>query len=364
MRTKNILLLLATLLLTATLASCSDTKEEEKTDIELARELYAALAPTHLVVNQGNQASGIAGSVTALNYASGQSMHYAFGCINGFALGDTPQNVFRQGSRQYFCVFGSNLVWAVDAQTMQVVGQMKVSAPQRVAADDKWVYVASNEGYVTRFNAQTLAEDKHIEVGPNPMGLALANGDLYVSISDSYNWDGAMQNGKKVVRIDIESWQPEATILVGLNPTRLETTADGYIACVCNGFFDSEQHVYAISPDNSVRMLTYGSDCVAAGSDVYVAYSVTNWETMKTTCKLSLWNLAGGELLKDNITAQPLDYSPTFLAYDAARKLIIMGKRASGTDYTAAGSVEFRTTDGKLQKVILTGVEPYSITAL
>lgn len=364
MKIKNFLRLAPLFLLTVAFAACSDKETTEKTDIELARETFAAVAPTHLIVNQGNQASGIEGTVTALNYSTGIAMSNAFARVNGFALGDTPQNIFSTGTRSYICVFGSGLVWAVDAHNLQVLGLMKVSSPQRVIADDNWVYVASNKGYVTRFNAQTFAEDKHIEVGPNPMGLALANGDLYVSISDSYNWEGGMNDGKRVTRIDIAAWQVEATIPVGLNPTRLETTADGCVFCVCNGFFDSEQYIYRISPDNSAEQVCNGSDCVAAGNKVYIAYGMTDWITYTSTCTLSLYDSATKTLESSSLTEQPLDFVPVFLSFDSSRSLLILGKRAEGSDYTAAGSVDFYSTDGKLKKSFPVGVEPYSAVVL
>lgn len=364
MKTKHFLRLATALVLAGTFAACSDSKDAEKTDVELARESLAALAPTHVVVNQGNQADGIEGTLTAINYSTGATMQNVFAGVNGFALGDTPQNIFSRGARQYACVFGSNLVWVIDAQNLLATKQLSVSSPQRVIADDNWIYVASNDGYVTRFNAATFAEDAHISVGPNPMGLALANGDLYVSISDSYNWTNAMQDGKKVVRIDIATWKPEATIEVGLNPTRLEATSDGYVVCVCNGFFDSEQYVYSISPDNAPKMMGYGSDCVTVGTKAYATYAVTDWTTMKTTCTLSLFDPAKAVVEKKDLTGTPLDFSPTFLSYDATRQLLVIGRRAAGSDYTAAGSVEFRRTDGKLEKTFAVGVEPYSIVAL
>lgn len=364
MKIKNFLRLVSLLLVAVAFTACSEKETTGKTDLELAREKFAALEPTHLIVNQGNQASGIEGTVTALNYSTGAAMSNAFAAVNGFALGDTPQNIFSTGKRSYICVFGSNLVWAVDAQNLQVMGMMKVSSPQRVIADAKWVYVASNDGFVTRFNAQTFAEDKYIEVGPNPMGLALANGDLYVSISDSYNWAGGMANGKRVARIDISEWKVEAEIHVGLNPTRLEATSDGCVFCVCNGNFDSEQYIYRIKADNSAEQICNGSDCVASGSKVFVAYGVTDWITYTSTCTLSLYDSMTSSIASSSLTPQPLDYSPIFIAFDSGRDMLILGKRASGSDYTAAGSVEFYSTDGSLQKSIPAGVEPYSVAVL
>ena len=123
------------------------------------------------VINQGNNTYNISGSLDFIS-ASGEYRSGVFKGTNGVSLGDGPQRGIAYGTKVYIPIYGSNCVWVIDKTSCRALKQIETKLPEAVCAAEGYVFVSNNEGYVSRIDTAALDIDRHIAVGPNPMGMA------------------------------------------------------------------------------------------------------------------------------------------------------------------------------------------------
>ncbi|MBR1733803.1 MAG: hypothetical protein IJ729_08765 [Alloprevotella sp.] len=315
-----------------------------------------------LLVNQGSMYSGIDGTLSLLDLTTGGLTNGIFRATNGQSLGDSPQNAIAYGSKVYVSVFGSNLVWVLDRRTLQIVKKVETNSPEWVAGANGYVYVANNDGYVSKIDTTALAITDRLAVGPNPACLLADATYLYVSISDGYNSDGGYANGKRVARIRLSDFTPADAIPVGLNPGRLvQGTDGGPIFVVCQGnWADIAPAVWKVS-GNEAHEFCPGSMAAANAGQLYVINSVTDWSTYTTTTDYKVYDTTTGEVKNDNFIGGTEPESPTFIAAKKGSTDIYIGSRASGYDYTSPGYLYVFGNEGTLRKKYDVGIEPYSL---
>ena len=193
------------------------------------------VAKQAFVTIQGNQYGGVAGSMDCLNLSSGETLTDLFFATNQQSLGDTPQQAVRYGSHLYVPVFGSNLVWVLNGTTLQIVKQLTITQPEAACGAEGYVFVAGNDGNLTRIDTLDYSLSAPLAVGPNPAALCTHGGKVWVSVSDGYNYENGYANGKKLAVVDAKQLKLERTVEVGLNPGALCANSRGEVFVVCRG---------------------------------------------------------------------------------------------------------------------------------
>lgn len=369
---KNLKLAAIALLVVAGFAACDDDNE-----IDIEQQFTPTYAgKTAYVITQGNQSNKLPGGIDMLNLEGKTVTSSVFYSANGQYLGDTPQAAVRYGNNIYVPMYGSNCVWAIDAATLKKTAQVKVTEPEAVVGAGGYIFVARNDGYVERFSASnpplTLTSEKtgcdSVEVGPNPAGLAAANGKVYVTISDGYNYtgDNPYGNGKKVVEIDAQTFTITRTFSVGINPGQIFADSKGELFLVARGDYGANpSKVQKIATDGTVSdfcdgaMITLQNDTLYVlntGYDEYWTLQLQSakWYAVQTGQSGDI-NFGG----TSPVSPISLDVSPV-----SGRIFVSSCASTSWDAYSQPGLVyEYKSVKegGTLVHTYDVGVEPYSV---
>lgn len=172
-------------------------------------------------------------TISYYNFDSGEVTTDIFTTVNNRGLGDTGNDLQRYGSRLYCVVNTSENIQVMDFYTAKVVGTVSLvgKSPRRICFSGSKAYVSCFDGSVVRIDTASLAVEATVTVGPNPEGVCIANGKLYVANTGGYN---APNYGTTVSVIDMASFAVIKNITVAMNPSRL------YLA-------PNQQDIYLIS---------------------------------------------------------------------------------------------------------------------
>lgn len=168
------------------------------------------------------------------SFSTGKLAENVFLDANHRGLGDVGNDLQQYGSKLYIVVNNSNIVEVVDAQTVQSLKTIQMSGkqPRRLAFLDGKAYISCFDGDVVRVDTTTLEIEASVHTGPNPDGICVCNGKLYVSNSGGLN---NPDYGNTVSVIDPASFTVTKNITVGINPTRIKAYNDRYVYVVSNG---------------------------------------------------------------------------------------------------------------------------------
>lgn len=323
------------------------------------------VADEAIVVNQGNMYGGIAGTLSSIDLKSGGITNNVFQSANNQSLGDTPQNAVYHGSKLYIAVFGSNLVWVLDAKSKQILQQVETSSPEWVEAGGDYVYVANNDGNVTRIDTLNYTTQT-IEVGPNPACMTISGDYLYVSISDGYNYENGYVNGKKVAKVNLNTFTKETDIPVGLNPGKIVSDRNGNIFVVCLGdYYTIPSQVYHIAADATTSTaLCEGSQiaCNTKTNVLYVLNTSTDWATGESATTYTIYSTTT-LAEQTNVFSQNTDLpaSPTGIFVNEVNDHVYITADRSTTGYDKQGDVyEFDSTGLYVNKYAA-GIHPYAV---
>ena len=163
------------------------------------------------VICSGNVWSGIDGSLTYIDYATGTSVNDQFYAKNGRKLGGTPNDIMVYGDKMYIAVTDENTLEIVNAKTLASIAQLKLTnlmgadkgvAPRHLVGADGIVYVSTYGGCSNTFNSETwetttegngyvaaidttsFALKDVYTVGSYPEGVAISGSLLFVANSD------------------------------------------------------------------------------------------------------------------------------------------------------------------------------------
>lgn len=159
--------------------------------------------------------------------------------VNGRALGDMGQSMILYGSKLYISVYRSNTVEVLEAATAKVISTLKPvddagkpRSPRMLASHEGKVYLTTFDGYVAKIDTTSLTIEGYVAVGPNPEGLAIANGKIYTADTDGLNWPSTSD---KLSVVDIASFKKTGDVTVGLNPNHIFSDSEGDIYAICYG---------------------------------------------------------------------------------------------------------------------------------
>ena len=170
------------------------------------------------------------------NLNTGEVTADIYTAVNNRGLGDTGNDLQPYGSKLYCVVNISENVEVMDLYTAKVIGTVPLQGklPRRICFSGSKAYVSCFDGTVVRIDTASLAVEATVTVGPNPEGVCIANGKLYVANSGGLSELGF---GTTVSVINLSSFSVIKDIEVAVNPNFLYTT-------------QNQQDIYLISWGN------------------------------------------------------------------------------------------------------------------
>lgn len=217
-------------------------------------------------------------------------------------------------------------------------------SPRYFATSGSKVYVTYYEGFVGEISSEYSVQ--LCTVGPNPEGLAVADGNLYVANSGGMAYP-AYNNTVSVV--STSTFTETSTIEVNVNPAKVEASSDGVYVYVSSfgNYADIPAKLQVITTaDGNVKNLDYTSvSAIAKGKDdiLYIlcgGYD-ENWNPLPGTIyKHDMkTNKALGAFVTDD-TTMPNAYSISA----TSNGYVYVGC----SDYVNTGDVYVFTSEGKL----------------
>lgn len=348
------------LLLSAGFAACSD----DETEIPPVKD-WTNDANGAYVVNQGNQYGGVTGSVSFIDLSSWNVTSNAFLSANGQSLGDTPQAAVHYGSKIYIPVYGSNKLWVVDGTSFKKIAEIDTNEPEAVCGAGKYVFVANNDGKLTRVDTLSYATSQ-IEVGPNPASLCTANGKVYVSISDGYNYANGYADGKKVAVVNPETFTKERDVVVGTNPGAIVADKWGYVYVVARGNYTTETaKVQRIATDYTVSDLCAGQLLAYNDGRLYVLdytadYSKNNCQ-ITSTLYLTSASAAPTASTEWKLDTAHLPEMPNAIDVNPANGDLYVCSDNGPLGYSSNGFVYVYEANGAYKAKVNVGVHPFGV---
>jgi hypothetical protein len=248
MKTKRLLLALG---LCAALYSCDNPSKDDVTPISSGT----------YILNNGNWGSNDA-NIGIYNPSDKTFASDAFKTVNGQNLGDLGQDITSLGDEVYIAVNGSQTIFVTDTD-LKIRQQINADkdgtrlSPKYLATYGNKVYVTYYEGYLGEISSDSSV--RLCPVGPNPEGVAVAGGNLYVANSGGMAYP-AYNNTVSVV--SASSFAETATIEVSVNPVKVEASSDGAYVFVSSfgNYADVPAKLQVISvADGTVADLEYTS---------------------------------------------------------------------------------------------------------
>lgn len=171
-----------------------------------------------------------------------------FKTVNNKALGDLGQDMIKVGERYYIAVCGSKVVYECNPN-MEVIREYVALhsdgyalSPRCLAEANGNVFVTYQEGYLGYLSILSDGNPSVSvkKVGPNPEGIAIAQGHIFISESGAYvkDEDGKSIYNNTVSIYSLNNWTAwEETVTVNTNPQLLCASEDGNFIYV-NSFGD------------------------------------------------------------------------------------------------------------------------------
>lgn len=340
---KIFVLIIITLLATA--CHKDKVKKEEPTNTGI-NGLY--------VLNEGVW-NGNNSSLTYYNLDNGNVTSDIFSAINNRGLGDTGNDLQKYGSKLYCVVNTSEIIQVMNLTDAKAITSISLSgkSPRRICFDAGKAYVSCFDGTVVRIDTSSLSIDGTVAVGPNPEGICVCNGKLYVANTGGYN---APNYGSTVSVIDLASLTVIKEITVVCNPYILLVDQQQEILLISNGnYADIHSCLQKISPVTDEVIKTY--DFEISNMDIYgntLLFYNYDYSTMQASFKT--FDLVSESIISDHfITDGTTLTTPYLLNIDPQNGDIYI---SDAYDYTTNGDVFCFSKEGKLKFSFEAGLNP------
>jgi YVTN family beta-propeller protein len=313
------------------------------------------------VVNEGNYQRGNS-SLTVYLPDSSKAFQDVFALANGRNLGDTGNDIVIYGGKAYIVVSGSQRIEVISLATNKSVGTLtfpgKRDPYKLVILNDAKAFVTNlSDSSITEFNPSTLqVVTDRIKVGLNPMGIAGANGKVYICNS-GFGYDST------ITVLNATTGGLIKTVSVGDSPSDIGVSPNNEVIVKCDGRSDyvkpandTPGSISKINADNDVvfskvtlPLVTYGHPGRMTISSKGVGYFQAKTGVIKFSYTGSIISVGGTPF--STIAAYGLAYD------DATDRLYVTDPR----DYVQPGDVYILDTNGATVKQFLAGIIPGAI---
>ncbi len=313
------------------------------------------------VLNEGSWNNNNA-SVSAIDPTDGSSYYYQFAAANGRNLGDTGQDILRYGGKIYIAVSGSNTIEVVDGNSLTSIKTIKPESgkpgnPRGLAASDGKIYVSLYDGYVAKIDTTSLAFEDSIAVGPNPEEITIANGCLYVAISDGLNSGNGYPNGKYVSKIGLDSFKVASKINVIVNPTEITSDKAGNVFVISMGDYgENPATVQKIDKNDNVSVLGRATLMACYENTLYTI----NAPWGAPSIEFVSYNTTTGSVESSAFisgSADELPSNPHSISVNPKNGNIMVGSYLAANDYLSNGYV-YEYANGAFKARYNAGVGP------
>lgn len=223
------------LLLIFICAACDDMKDQPEPYIfpENTNESGKIYVLSEGLYNLNNS------TLACINFEERKIEFNFFGIKNGRGLGDTANDIKKNGNQLWIAVCGSSQIEILQISTGKSIKRLSLTnendEPRYPRAITFWgnkAYVCSFDGSVTEIDTANFVMKTDIFCGRNPDGIVAVNGKLYVSNSgglDFPNYDSTVSVISLLTRQELKK------ITVGQNPYKLRADSEGDIYVVSRG---------------------------------------------------------------------------------------------------------------------------------
>ena len=326
------------------------------------------------IVGSGNMKSGVSGSLSYIDFATGNSTANMFEKTNGRKLGLTANDALVYGDKVYIFVTNENTIEVCDRKTLKSLKQIKTAEligkegaqPRHGCAQDGNIYVSffgdgsAANGIVAAIDTLNFAVGQKYNVGPSPEGVGIIDGVLYVANSDYGNGNASIS------RIDLKSGADKQLKHDDITNPCTMVVSNGAIYVLDYGTYTADWSkqmnagVRKITTDGTVEKVI---DATFMGSDGKKIYVVNNpWGGTGTT--YGVYDIASGKASTFEYSENP--YSAAAISANPLNGDIYiasLNKSADGdwADYVAPGYVNQYDSTGKLIKKFDVGTGPVAI---
>lgn len=355
--------LLATLTLLAACSNSDPGYEEEPFDAQ-GRGVF--------ILCEGNFNAGNA-TLSYYNPETKTVENAVFQRANDRKLGDTGQSITLRGGTAFIAVENSGIIWAIDASTFRVKGQLTAGQTEHMINPRYIHFLSDTKAYVTDlyapfitvFNPQTMTYTSSIST-EQPEAFGYCSTEQMVQYGHEIFTNCWSYSNKLLVvdtrtdqltdSITLSSWQPKSMALDARG--KLWVVTDGGYETDEESFSDNIPHLYRIdAATNAIELdqtldTDEGSVQLATNPDATILYLINN------------------DVYRMNITDVHLPVRPFIQAERTERgvrhKLYGIGVDphngelyiADAVDYSQAGVVRRYTADGTLLDQFRVGINP------
>lgn len=334
------------------LAAC-----QGKAPIQQPDPLDGELGNNILIMNNGAWGANDA-SISIYDIKAQSLQDHAFVQANGTAMGDLAQDILELGDSYFIAMNGSHLIYITDKDLKKkstlfndTVGGFL--SPRYFCTDGKKVYVSLYEGAIAELNPADLINYRICHVGPNPEGLAYANGKIYVANSGGYLYP---DYNNTVSVVNANSFKEVSTITVNCNPKCMVANEDGsliYVSSLGN-YADIPAKLQTIdTATGEVKDTEYtgvNSICKGNGNTIHILCGEYDASYALTGTVYTI-NAANGERIRTLASGIKNAYS---LSASTEKDCVFVGI----SDYKNTGELQVYH-NGELESVIATmGINP------
>lgn len=355
--------LLAALML---LAACSNS------DPGYEEEPFDAQGSGVIILCEGNFNAGNA-TLSYYDPATRTVENAVFQRANDRRLGDTGQSIALLGGTAFIAVENSGIIWAIDANTFRVKGQLTAGQTEHMTNPRYIHFLSDTKAYVTDlyspfitvFNPQTMSYTASIST-EQPEAFGYCSTEQMVQYGTEVFTNCWSYSNKLLVvdtyndvvadSITLSSWQPKSLVMDARG--KLWVVTDGGYETEEDSFSDNIPHLYRIDASTHTIELDQALD-TDEGSVV-----------LATNPERTVLYLINNDVYRMNITDAHLPVRPFIQAERNDRgirhKLYGIGVNphngeiyvADAVDYSQAGVVRRYSDDGTLIDQFRVGINP------
>lgn len=370
---RKYLLSFAVMMGTALLTGCLSDDDNNNNSVDYV------VTKGALIINNGNTASKIDGSLTFLDFSTDPAtvQQNVYRTANGVSLGGTPNDVYVYGNKIYITGSDENVVFVLNKSnfkqikkisTVADMGEAEGVTPRHLKAYDGKVYVTTYGGYVGVIDTLSLNISNMYKVGSAPEGMALGGTSdtdvsLYVANSDYGNGNGSISKISLATGSVTEIKNDKIH-----NPQQLAVLGE-LIYVLDWGYYDEnwnqkEAGVYLIN-GNSISLVIPDATGMAAAGQYIVTY---NYPYGSTNISYSVYNASYNMTASYLLSGGSPIASPCAISIDSNTGYVFLASRTMDPDtgypsYTTPGYLNVYNGSGQYVSgsTYATGVEPHAI---